>query len=78
MVTGQCRQQDWDDLIEPTRECGGERWEKGWEMEIVVKGITKRRYFHCERTRLRYWWLYLGGPVRMCLMVEMTKEERIR
>lgn len=63
-------------MIEPTRDCGGGRWERGWEMEIVVKGITKKPYFHCVRTRLRYSWLYLGGPVRMCLVMKMTKEKK--
>lgn len=53
MGTGRCQQQDWDDWIELTRDCGGGKRERGEEMEIVVKGIAKALYYDCERTRLR-------------------------
>jgi len=73
MMTGRCRQQDWDDLTELTRDCGGGRRKRGLEMEIVAKkGITRKTpYFDCERTKPRSSWRYFGGPVRKC-------EERCR
>jgi hypothetical protein len=68
MRTGQCRQRDLDGLIELTRDCGGGRKERGLEMEIVVRGITRKTpCFECERTMLRYLRLYFGGPVRRFL-----------
>jgi hypothetical protein len=72
MGTGRCQQQDWDDSIERTRDCGGGKRERGEEMTIVVKGITREAlYFDYEKTRLT--WsrrLYCGGPVRNCLTKE--------
>jgi hypothetical protein len=68
MGTGQCRQQDLGDLIELTRDCGGGRKERGLEMAIVVREITRKApCFECERTMLRYSRLYFGGPGRRFL-----------
>jgi len=62
MRTGQCRQQEWDYLIELTRDCGGGRWKRAEGMEVVVEGIAKKApCFDCEQLRR-----YLGGPVRRC------------
>jgi hypothetical protein len=63
MGTGQCRQQDWDDLIELTRDCGGGRWKRAEGKEIVVKGIARKA--PCFDVEL---WRFFGGPVRRYLM----------
>jgi hypothetical protein len=71
---GQCRQQDWGDWIELTRDCGGGRKERGLEMEIVVREIARKApCFVCERTMLRWPRLYFGGPVRRFEERELRK-----
>lgn len=56
-------------------DCGGGRKERGLEMEIVVRGITRESpCFECERTTLSSR-LYSGGPVQRFLRMAMRRNK---